>query len=115
MAWTATVLALSAGCASGPLLDNPLLVPVDPNVTVENPVFVPGGPTAYHAVFERTFDVISDYFEVAFSSRWDGRMHNASSPEEVSGDASYLLVPPGQGTRAIAARSVEASASSSGF
>jgi hypothetical protein len=73
-AWTAAVLALAGGCASGPFLDNPMLVPVDPNVTVENPVYVPGGPTAYHAVFERIFDVVGDYFEVAFSSRWDGRI-----------------------------------------
>jgi len=73
-AWMAAVLALASGCATGPMFDNPMLVPLDPNVTVENPVFVPGGPTAYHAVFEKTFDVVSDYFEVAFSSRWDGRI-----------------------------------------
>src|SRR5262245_18600368 len=75
--WTACaglVLALASGCATGPLLDNPLMIPIDPNVTVENPVFVPGGPAAYHAVFEKIIDVVDDYFELAFLSRWDGRI-----------------------------------------
>jgi hypothetical protein len=75
--WTACVsmtLVWAGGCASGPLFDNPMFVPIDPNVTVENPVYVPGGPTAYHAVFEKVIDVVDDYFEIAFSSRWDGRI-----------------------------------------
>jgi hypothetical protein len=71
---TAALLAMSAGCMTGPMLENPMLVPLDPSVTVENPVFVPGGPSAYHAVFEKAYDVISDSFEIAFSSRWDGRI-----------------------------------------
>src|SRR5262245_14005210 len=74
IAWTVAMLTLTAGCATGPLLENPMLVSFDPNVTVENPVFVPGGPTAYHAVFEKTFDVVSDYFEIAFSTRWGGHI-----------------------------------------
>jgi hypothetical protein len=69
MAW---MLTLAAGCASGPLLDNPLLISTDPSITVENPVFVPGGPTAYGAVFERVLDVVSNYFEIAHQSRYDG-------------------------------------------
>jgi hypothetical protein len=72
--WTAALLAMLAGCMTGPMLENPMLVPLDPSVTVENPVFVPGGPSAYHAVFEKAYDVISDSFEIAFSSRWDGRI-----------------------------------------
>jgi hypothetical protein len=73
-AWIAAALLMGSGCASGPLLDNPMLVPIDPNVTVENPVFVPGGPTAYGAIFEKVLDIIDDYFEVAFPSRYDGRI-----------------------------------------
>jgi hypothetical protein len=72
--WTAMLSAAVAGCLSGPLVENPLLVPLDPSITVENPVFVPGGPSAYHAVFEKAYDVMSDYFEIAFSSRPDGRI-----------------------------------------
>jgi hypothetical protein len=72
IAWIGATLALAAGCATGPLLDNPLLVPTDPNVTVENPVFVPGGPTAYNVVFDRVLDVVDDYFEIAHQSRSHG-------------------------------------------
>jgi hypothetical protein len=72
--WAAALLAISGGCMSGPPLDNPLLVPLDPSVTVENPVFIPGGPAAYHAVWEKIYDIVGDYFEIAFSARSDGRI-----------------------------------------
>jgi hypothetical protein len=74
MAWMGVLLSLVCGCASGPLFDNPMLVPIDPNVTVENPVYVPSGPAAYHPVFEKIYDIVDDYFEIAFSSRYDGRI-----------------------------------------
>ena len=72
--WMAALPAMMAGCMSGPLVENPMLVPFDPTVTVENPVYVPGGPSAYHTVFEKAYNAMSDSFEIAFSSRWDGRI-----------------------------------------
>jgi hypothetical protein len=75
MIWAGAVLALASGCASGPLLDNPLTIPVDPSVTVENPVYIPGDPHAYGAVFEKVLETITGYnFEIAYADRYDGRI-----------------------------------------
>jgi len=66
-------LLLASGCASGPAPGNPLIV--GPNVQVsevENPLFVPQGPAGYVIVFDRTYDVISEYFHVQRSNRFDG-------------------------------------------
>jgi hypothetical protein len=66
-------LALLAGCASGPVPGNPLLVNPGLNVAaVENPLFVPQGPAGYNIVFDRTYDVLSEYFQVKRSNRFDG-------------------------------------------
>jgi hypothetical protein len=43
-------------------------------VVVENPVYVPLGPNAYGMVFEKVFEVVSEYFEIAYSNRYDGRI-----------------------------------------
>jgi hypothetical protein len=71
-------MALTCGCASGPLLDNPLLVsPTAAAVTGKEPshVYVPGGPDAYGKIFEKVLDVVSDYgFEIAETNRFDGRI-----------------------------------------
>src|SRR4051812_21255283 len=63
-----------AGCASGPLLENPLRVRPERPVALENPLYVPQGEQAYARVFDKTLDVLSDYFEIAYSSRYDGRI-----------------------------------------
>ncbi len=65
---------LGAGCASsGPLQENPVLLA--PNRTpFENPVFLPQGPASYNLVFGKVLDVVSDYFEVAYSNRYEGRI-----------------------------------------
>ncbi|MBA4064644.1 MAG: hypothetical protein C0501_13210 [Isosphaera sp.] len=69
---------LAAGCATAPPLDNPL--PARPaGGPVENPVLVsPGRPTpgAYHEVFERTIDVLDDYFELLPPDPYDGRIRS---------------------------------------
>jgi hypothetical protein len=70
--WAACLLA--AGCAVAPPLDNPVLVRTEP---VENPVLVsPGVPTpsAYREVFEKTIDVLSEYFELLPPNPYDGRI-----------------------------------------
>lgn len=70
------VLALLAtGCATAPPLDNPVLV--RSAEVVENPVLVsPGVPTpaAYQEVFEKTIDVLDDYFELLPPNPYDGRI-----------------------------------------
>jgi hypothetical protein len=73
-ALTGAWLVLAAGCARGPLLDNPGVMLPDPNIDVENPMYVPLGPPSYNAVFERVIDVISNYFEIADYNRYDGRI-----------------------------------------
>jgi len=76
--WAGSVLALGAGCASGPLLDNGALipggVPVAPAGEVaENPVYVPLGPGSYGKVFDKILSVLYDTgFEIFESNRWDG-------------------------------------------
>lgn len=70
------VVAL-AGCASVAPLDNPVLVrpaAADP-LAVENPVLVnpgPPDPAGYTEVFERTIEVLNDYFELKPSARYAG-------------------------------------------
>jgi hypothetical protein len=72
-AWLGAWMLLAAGCASGPLQDNPILVRPD-LPTQENPVYIPLGPKAYGMVFEKVLDVVDDYFEIAYSNRYDGRI-----------------------------------------
>jgi hypothetical protein len=40
----------------------------------ENPLYVPLGPNSYGTVYERVFDVVSEYFEIAYANRYDGRI-----------------------------------------
>jgi hypothetical protein len=68
---------LSGGCvASGPILDNPVYMRLDPECHVDNPIYVPFGntPEAYARIFERTIDVLDDYFEISLTNRYDGRI-----------------------------------------
>jgi hypothetical protein len=69
-AWT----LLAAGCASGPLQENPILIRPVPQQ--DNPIFVPMGPRAYGWVFEKVIDVVDDYFEIAYANRYDGRIES---------------------------------------
>jgi hypothetical protein len=69
---TAAALLLACGCATGPLVDNPVLVRPEPGVNVENPLYVPLGPGSYGVVFEKVIDVIDNYFEISYANRYDG-------------------------------------------
>ena len=74
LGWAACLLA--AGCATTPPLDNPVLLRTSPDA-VENPVLVsPGLPTAeaYREVFEKTIDILDDYFELLPPDPSDGRI-----------------------------------------
>jgi hypothetical protein len=73
----AAVAVCMAGCASGPLLENPLPIRPDRPVPHENPLYVPQGEQAYARVFDKILDVLSDYFPLAYSSRYDGRIETA--------------------------------------
>lgn len=76
MAWSGGLCLLAAGCMTGPLQDNPIFVRPDPSITVANPIWVPslGVEGAYPKVFERVLDILSDYFEIRWASRYDGRI-----------------------------------------
>jgi hypothetical protein len=76
MAWSGWLCLLAAGCMTGPLQDNPIFVRPDPSITVANPIWVPslGVEGAYPRVFERVLDILSDYFEIRWTSRYDGRI-----------------------------------------
>src|SRR5207244_4375304 len=56
---------------SGPLVDNPARVP---SAVVANPIYIHQGPLAYGLVFEKVYDVLDDYFEIAEYNRYDGRI-----------------------------------------
>lgn len=61
------------GCATGPMLENPLQIRVE-RPAHENPIYVPQGPMAYARVFETVEDILSDYWVIAYSNRYDGRI-----------------------------------------
>jgi hypothetical protein len=76
LGWAASLLGLAGGCASAPPLDNPLLVRKAAE-GIENPVLVsPGVPTArsYQDVFEKTIDILDDYFVIRSADPYDGRI-----------------------------------------
>jgi hypothetical protein len=72
-AWLA-MLAATAGCMSGPMVDNPVLVRPQAGAVEANPLYVPLGPISYGTVFEKVLDVLDDYFEISYANRYDGRI-----------------------------------------
>ncbi len=74
LVWTGAMVVMASGCATGPLLDNPIPLKLDPSVTVENPVYIPLGPPAYNTVYEKVLDILDPYFEIAYENRYDGRV-----------------------------------------
>jgi hypothetical protein len=71
---TGTLAVFLAGCASGPMLDNPLPLSAGAALAHDNPVYIPQGPMAYARVFEKVLDILSDYFDIAYANRYDGRI-----------------------------------------
>jgi hypothetical protein len=67
---------LPAGCASGPLLDNPTLL--GGPVALENGAQVPPADAyvgkSYPEVFDEVLDAVSDYFPIAYANRYEGRI-----------------------------------------
>ncbi len=65
------------GCASGPLLENPLQFRVDRSLAHENPLYMPQNERRadhYNLLFEKSLDILSDYFPIAYSNRFEGRI-----------------------------------------
>jgi hypothetical protein len=66
-----------AGCATGPVPSNPLQVtPFEGAVTAtegeRNPMWIPQRPEAYALVFDTTYNIVNEYFPIAYSNRFDG-------------------------------------------
>src|SRR5262249_46159143 len=69
----ALLLATLAGCATGPMLDNPIRVGDAVPAACENPILIyparaPG--EGYAEVFDRVLDVVDDYFPIAYATRY---------------------------------------------
>ncbi len=81
-AWIATAAVCLAGCSTGPLQENPAFIRPDRLIAQENPLYIPQGPGAYGKVFEKVLDTIDDFWEIAYSNRYDGRIetHPAVAP-----------------------------------
>lgn len=80
--WLTCLPLALGGCASGPLHENPILLRPERPTSHENPIYIPQGPMAYARVFQKIEDILSDYFPIAYSSRFDGRIetHPAIAP-----------------------------------
>jgi hypothetical protein len=67
---------LPAGCATGPLVDNPLRVPgVNVPPDMEGAVLIQPGPgKTYPEVFDEVLDAVDDYFTIAYANRYEGRI-----------------------------------------
>lgn len=68
-----------AGCSTGPLQENPVLLRPELLIPQENPLYIPQGPDAYDKVFQKALDVVDDFFEIAYANRYDGRIESHPS------------------------------------
>lgn len=75
--WLGWGVALGVtGCATAPPIDNPVQIRRTAD-GIENPALVsPGVPTtvSYNEVFEKTVDVLDDYFEILDANPYEGRI-----------------------------------------
>src|SRR5947209_9552755 len=68
---------LPAGCATGPLIDNPVKVAGGPAAAAcpAGAVLVEPLPgESYPEVYDRILDAVDDYFPIAYSNRYEGRI-----------------------------------------
>jgi hypothetical protein len=77
-AWTAAALLALAGCSTGPLQDNPIVFRPDALVPQENPLYLPQGPQpeVYDKIFQKALDEVDNFFEIAYSNRYEGRIES---------------------------------------
>lgn len=67
----------TVGCMSGPLFNNPMKVNADGNCECENPVLInprTTSATAYAETFDKVLEVVDDFFPIAYSNRYEGRI-----------------------------------------
>jgi hypothetical protein len=76
IAWLSVFALSAAGCASGPAPNNPQLVRSNTWAVAENPLFVPQGAddAGYQMVFDRAYDVLNEYFDIAYANRFAGQI-----------------------------------------
>lgn len=72
--WTTGLSLAFAGCASGPLQENPVVLGPQKSQGTDNPVYLPNGAMEYGAVFEKVIDALDDTFEIAYTNRYEGRI-----------------------------------------
>jgi hypothetical protein len=77
-AWTAAAMLALAGCSTGPLQENPVILRPDQLVPQENPLYLPQGPQpeVYDKIFQKALDIVDDFFEIAYSNRFEGRIES---------------------------------------
>ena len=73
--WTVTVALIVAGCASGPLQDNPLLIRPERPAPQDNPIYIMAGPRSYGLVFEKILDVGPVVWMLVRKQHFRGRHH----------------------------------------
>jgi hypothetical protein len=72
--WIGLASLATAGCLGGSIQENPSFILPDPNVTVENPLWIPLGHEAYGAVYEKVLDIVANYFPIQYPTRFDGHI-----------------------------------------
>ena len=80
-AWIAAAALGLAGCSTGPLQENPTLLRPDQLIPQENPLYVPQGaqPEVYDKLFQKVIDVVDDFWEIAYTNRFEGRIETQPS------------------------------------
>ena len=73
-AGTAGMLAWCTGCDTLPTVNQAGILTEQPQTAIENPLWLPSGPNAYGAIFEKAEDIMTEYFEIRYSNRYDGRI-----------------------------------------
>jgi hypothetical protein len=69
------VLAVFPGCATGPLLENPVSVSPSAAAAEQNPVFVAQGPMSYRKVYQHAIEVLVDFgFELLETNEYEGKI-----------------------------------------
>ncbi len=68
------MLAWASGCVTPPPTMPTTILSPEPQVAIENPLWLPSGPNAYGAVFEKIEDIMTEYFDIRYSNRYDGRI-----------------------------------------
>lgn len=79
--WFAAATLALAGCSTGPLQENPTILRPDPLVPQENPLYLPQGPQpeVYDKIFQKALDVVDDFWEIAYTNRYEGRIETQPS------------------------------------